>query len=336
MLISNTVAAAEAGPAIQLSDVRKSYGPKTALDGISLTIEQGHIVALLGPNGAGKSTLIRLILGLGYPTSGEVVVQGATLTKAGGPIYQAIGYVPQESVFDSASTPRRELMFQGKLFGISKASLQQRVQELLEQFQLIDVAQNPIRTLSGGTRRRLDLAGALLHRPDILILDEPTQGLDPESRSNLWEALRELNRSGLTILFATHDLDEADRSAHRVVIMDQGRTLGQGEPAEMKAELADDILIATLSDLCFVPELLASKSLQKMGAWADNEVLFVPLRESSAQAWEILDAIAATGARVARFEIVRPSLEAVYLRHAGRRFEETKPAKEAIPANRWS
>jgi ABC-2 type transport system ATP-binding protein len=234
---------------VEARDLVKTYPPDTrALDGLSLAIAPGEVFGLLGPNGAGKSTVIKILTTLTRPDSGTATVAGHDVLRAPQQVRRAIGVVAQKSGTDPTATGRENLLLQGHLYGMRGADLSRRVGELLDRFDLGAVADRPVRTYSGGTQRRLDVAVGLVHRPAVLFLDEPTTGLDPEARSALWQEIDRLSTGeGLTILLTTHYLEEADRLADRLAIVDSGRIVVEGTPAGLKTQLGNDPL--TLDDV---------------------------------------------------------------------------------------
>jgi ABC-2 type transport system ATP-binding protein len=228
--------------AIEVTDLRKSFAGRAtktaaveALRGISFTVEPGEVFALLGPNGAGKSTTIRILTTLSVPTSGTARVAEFDVVEKPREVRRRIGYVAQASGVDPTATGRENLLLQGRLFRLSRPVLRTRVDELLALFALEDAADRAAQTYSGGMKRRLDVAMGLVHTPEVLFLDEPTTGLDPESRSVMWRELRRLAQGGLTLLLTTHYLEEADQLAQHLAIVDRGRVAAAGTPDELKS-----------------------------------------------------------------------------------------------------
>jgi ABC-2 type transport system ATP-binding protein len=236
--------------AIEVTDLRKTYaGGIEAVRGLSFAVRAGEVFALLGPNGAGKSTTVRILTTLSAPTSGHARVAGFDVVAHPREVRRRIGYVAQVSGVDPTATGRENLTLQGRLFRIPPAALRSRVAELLELFQLTAAAERPANTYSGGMKRRLDVAMGLIHRPEVLFLDEPTTGLDPESRSVMWKEVRRLAREGLTLLLTTHYLEEADQLAQRLVIVDGGRIAAEGTPDELKGRLRGELSNPSLEDV---------------------------------------------------------------------------------------
>jgi ABC-2 type transport system ATP-binding protein len=230
--------------AIEASGLVKTYpvpGKKTrlrALDGLDLTVPGGTIFGLVGPNGAGKTTTVKILTTLATPDEGKASVDGVDVLASPATARTIIGVVAQRSGADPTATGRENLILQGHLYGLDTKSAKARADELLEHFQLTDAARRIAATYSGGMQRRLDVALGLMHRPRVLFLDEPTTGLDPESRTAMWQEITRLaNDDRMTVLLTTHYLDEADRLADRLAIVDHGRVVTEGEPGQLKAEL---------------------------------------------------------------------------------------------------
>jgi ABC-2 type transport system ATP-binding protein len=319
--------------AILARDLRKTYGGKVrALDGLSLAVEPGTIFGLLGPNGAGKSTTVKILTTLSRPDAGEAFVAGHDVLSEPERVRRAIGVVGQRHGFAEEATGRENLVLQGELYGITGRELRRRVDEVLDRFGLVDEAGRPARTYSGGMQRRLDVALGLLHRPQVLFLDEPTTGLDPEARATLWAEIERLARDeAMTILLTTHYLEEADLLASDLAIVDCGHIVAAGSPDELKSDLKGDsvhVELAEASSNGHVREALA----QVPGiAEASQDGRFVRARaeRGAAAVPMVLAALEAVGVRVASVTMARPSLDEVYLRHAGRTFREADTKVEA-------
>src|SRR5258706_7860292 len=229
-------------PAVLVEDVHKRFGDVIALGGVDFAIEPGTVFGLLGPNGAGKTTAVRILTTIIKPDRGRATILGTDVAADPDRVRRMIGLAGQSAAVDENLTGRENLRLIGRLTHQPPASIAPRAAELLEQFQLTDAADRPVRTYSGGMHRRLDLAAALVHRPPVLFLDEPTTGLDPRSRSDLWAVIEELVGSGVTVLLTTQYLEEADRLADRIAVVDHGTVIAEGTASELKATLGSTIV----------------------------------------------------------------------------------------------
>ncbi len=310
--------------AIIASELYKSYpGGVQALDGLSFTVEEGAIFGLLGPNGAGKSTTVKILTTLSRPDRGEAHVGGFNVLNEAGRVRCNIGYVAQNTGSDRSATGRENLMLQGRLYGMGGSELETRVSQLLERFSLKDAADRVVHGYSGGMVRRLDIALGLVHQPLVLFLDEPTTGLDPEARVDMWHEISRLaGEEKLTILLTTHYLEEADRLAAKLAIVDRGKIVAEGSPEQLKSELRGDALHieldsdqdnsgieVALAGLENIREISVEES--SLHARADEGAKAVPI---------VLQALESAGISVGSVTVARPSLDDVYLRHAGRSF----------------
>lgn len=313
--------------AIEARGLVKTYsGGVRALDGLDITVESGKIFALLGPNGAGKSTTIKILTTLSRPDEGDARVAGVDVLRQPDQVRRVIGCVAQKSGVDRESTGRENLTLQGQFYGLCGAELKHRVNGLLHRFRLTDAADKVARTWSGGMQRKLDIAMGLIHRPEVLFLDEPTTGLDPEARSELWDEIAHLAQDGLTILLTTHYLDEADRLAERLAIVDRGKIVVEGTPDELKADLRGDavqIEFATPPEGAVVRQAL--KPLEGVGELnLHGAVLHARAHHGATAVPAMLATLDAAGARVASVKVSRPSLDDVYLRYTGRTFQQAE------------
>ena len=280
---------------------------------------------LLGPNGAGKSTTVKILTTLSRPDAGEAFVAGYDVVRQPGKVRLAIGAVAQKSGLDPQMTGRENLVLQGRVYGMRGAALRSRAQELLERFGLDEAGDRTVRTYSGGMQRKLDVAVGLMHRPQVLFLDEPTTGLDPEARVDMWHEIGRLaGDEGLTILMTTHYLEEADGLAQRLAIVDQGLVVAEGTPDELKGELRGDAIAVELEEQPLDGEV--RRALDKVPDLYDVAVEARALRaraDSGARAVPaVLAALETEGVKVASVTVSRPSLDDVYLRYAGRAFSE--------------
>jgi len=317
--------------AIEADGLVKTYpGDVRALDGVSFTVEPGTIFGLLGPNGAGKSTTVKILTTLSRPDAGAARVAGCDVLGDPGGVRRAVGVVAQKHACDGEATGRENLLLQGRLYGLRGGDLAGRVDDLLARFGLAEAADRFAKGYSGGMQRRLDVALGLVARPQVLFLDEPTTGLDPEVRVAMWGEIEQLAREeGLTILLTTHYLEEADQLASQLAILDRGTIVAEGSPEQLKAELRGDAISVELDvdDDHRVHDALARidgvREVELEGrllrARADQGARAVP---------SVLAALEAAGVAVASVNVARASLDDVYLRHTGRTFEEAEAVVE--------
>jgi ABC-2 type transport system ATP-binding protein len=310
--------------AIEADDLVKTY-PKgvTALDGLSFGVASGTVFALLGPNGAGKSTAVKILTTLTTADAGRATVVGIDVTKQPERVRRTIGVVAQGSGVDIQATGRENLRLQGQIHGMRGAALEQRAQELLARFGLAEAADRIAKGYSGGMQRRLDIAMALVHDPSLLFLDEPTTGLDPEVRADMWSEIGTLAREqGKTVLLTTHYLEEADQLAERVAIVDRGKIVAEGTPEELKRELRGD---AIHIDLDADYNGSASRALAALEVIRDVAVDGRTLRaradDGGRAVPQVLQMLETHGVGVASVRVARPSLDDVYLKYTGRTFD---------------
>jgi ABC-2 type transport system ATP-binding protein len=319
-------AAAGTALAIEAHDLVKTY-PKgvQALDGLSFAVPAGTVFALLGPNGAGKSTTVKILTTLAQADSGTARVAGLDVRAKPARVRHLIGVVAQLSGADPVATGRENMLLSGRIQGLRGRDLARRTDELLGRFGLADAAGRQVRTYSGGMRRRLDVAMGLINRPQVLFLDEPTAGLDPESRSAMWAEIGRLaTAEGLTILLTTHYLEEADHLASRLAIVDRGRVVVAGTPDELKGELRGDAVHLELaSGTARDPALAALARVPGVReARIEGTSLSVRADEGATALPAALAALEGAGVSVRAATVARPSLDDVYLRYSGRRFTE--------------
>ncbi|HEY2073186.1 MAG TPA: ATP-binding cassette domain-containing protein [Gaiellaceae bacterium] len=311
--------------AIEAEGLAKTY-PKgvRALDGVTFSVERGTVFGLLGPNGAGKSTTVKILTTLTAPTEGRAVVAGHDVVREPLKVRQAIGVVGQKHGVDPDATGRENLQLQGDFFGIPTKKLRARIAELLERFDLTDSGNRLVRTYSGGMQRKLDVAMGLINEPSVLFLDEPTTGLDPEARAEMWAALELLAREeGVSVLLTTHYLEEADRLASQLAIVDRGRIVAAGTPDALKSELRGDTLAIELDASANGSALDVLARIDGLReAQLEGRVLRARADEGARAIPTVLALLEAEGITVVAATVSRPSLDDVYLRHAGRTFEE--------------
>jgi ABC-2 type transport system ATP-binding protein len=332
--VSSIDCAIEARQLVKTYAVRGDKHGIRALDGLDISVPHGMIFGLLGPNGAGKSTTVKVLTSLARPDSGTARVQGIDVLARPGQVRQVIGVVAQRSGADPTATGRENLMLQGRLYGLRGGAAGARADELLGHFGLTEAAGRLVKTYSGGMQRRLDVALGLVHQPAVLFLDEPTTGLDPESRAAMWQEIARLAGSeGLTVLLTTHYLEEADRLASRLAIVDRGRVVASGTPDELKGELRGDVVQVALpadADTSLVRSVLGSLpevrdvviAGRDVSARSDDGAAAVPV---------VLARLQQAGIRAASVAVARPSLDDVYLRNTGRRYSEAQTPEFQSP-----
>jgi ABC-2 type transport system ATP-binding protein len=326
--------------AIEAVELGKTYGKGAkavhALAGLSFTVRPGIVLGLLGPNGAGKSTTVRILTTLARPDRGRATVHGIDVGRHPGRVRQLIGCVSQKPGFDPVATGPENLVLQGRIHGASARQARLRAAELLERFDLTGAGRRLAGTWSGGMQRKLDVAMGLMHRPRVLFLDEPTTGLDPQARLDLWAEIGRLARQdGLTVLLTTHYLEEADHLAAQLVIVDAGRVVAAGTPDQLKSSLGGDTIRVGLAQREDADRARAAiGTVRGIGAVVpEGAVLQARVTNGAAALPEALAALAAAGVEPASIGVARPSLDDVYLHHAGRSFGEADrlgARKEAV------
>jgi len=307
---------------LQVEGLRKKYGDLVAVESLDLDIPSGTIFGLLGPNGAGKTTSISMISGLLEPTAGRVVVDGIQLSRDPAKAKSRLGVVPQEIAVYTELTARENLNFWGGLYALNGTALNSRVDELLELVGLADRSREPVKNFSGGMKRRLNLAMGIIHEPSLILLDEPTVGIDPQARKNVLEVVEQIVRGGSTVLYTTHYLEEAEHLCDRLAIMDEGKIMAQGTVKELKAQLGDGSLISVSGN--FKQEEL-SNSVARLGSLNILEsddgsaLLLLPARQSLGGA---LEQLFGSGLQLADVSIKEPNLEDLFLKLTGRELRD--------------
>ncbi len=298
----------------------KRYGDKVALKGVSFRVEKGIVYSLLGPNGAGKTTLLSIIAGILNPTSGRVLVKGGDPRDPKARLH--IGYCPQEHGLTELLTGRDNMMFYARLYGYSESEARKRVNELLDLVGLTDYADKPVAKYSGGMKKRLSLAITLLHDPDLLILDEPTTGMDPGMRRSVWDIILGLRKEGKTILLATHYMEEADYLSDRVAIMNEGEIVAEGSPEELKQKYGPKSVVEL--ELYMPPK---PSTIEDLGRFSDtiyleNNTIKVHTQDPDSIIPKLVDTLYSGGLSLKALRIAKPTLEDVFLKLTGRRLGE--------------
>ena len=309
--------------------------PLRALDGLTFNVPEGVVLGLLGPNGAGKSTTVKILTTLSRADSGTARVAGFDVIKDPDAVRRVIGYVPQKPSADPMATGIENLLLSGRIYGLSRQDAVRRAAELLERFDLTEAGGRQVRTYSGGMQRRLDVALGLVHRPRVLFLDEPTTGLDPEARTDLWTEVERLSGDeGLTVLLTTHYLEEADRLADQLAIVDHGKIVAEGTPEALKAELRGDSVHVELVDPDtdgHVRALLAQ--LPGIGEIvAEGNTLRARVDRGATAVPAVLGALEDKAIPVTAVTVSRPSLDDVYLSYTGRSFKSAEIREEGRAA----
>jgi ABC-2 type transport system ATP-binding protein len=312
---------------IKTSGLRRAFKSRKrsveAVAGVDLTVRSGEIFGFLGPNGAGKTTTLRMLATLLPPSGGTATVAGCDLRTQSNLIRERIGYVGQAGGSDRQITGRSELVFQGRLYGMSLQAARKRAAELIEMLELETAADRNTGTYSGGQKRRLDIGLGLVHDPQLLFLDEPTTGLDPQSRARVWDEVRRMHDRGTTIFLTTHYLDEADALCDRIAIIDYGKIVAEGTPEELKRAVAGDVVtLAVAGDQQRALDLLKDQAFVREAKLDEGSVLLYVDRGEVAMP-AILRLLEGSGQMLVRIDLHRPSLDDVFLRQTGRSLRET-------------
>ena len=311
--------------AIQIQDLHKRFGDVYAVQGVSLNVQAGEILSLLGPNGAGKSTTISMLSCLLSPTRGDALVMGHSIVREPMAVKAAIGVVPQEIALYEDLSARENLRFWGRMYGLRGAALRQRADEVLEVIGLTDRQKGRTHKFSGGMKRRLNIGIALLHRPQVIIMDEPTVGIDPQSRRNILDSVKALNRQGATVLYTTHYMEEAQELSDHIAIMDHGKVIAYGTHQELIQIVGElDRLDLTLD----VPLSETGQKEQVIERWravegvrqvsAEDGTLSLLVDDSNLALPRLFESATQVGVRITSVEIHEPNLEAVFLHLTGR------------------
>ncbi|MDG4767870.1 ATP-binding cassette domain-containing protein [Solwaraspora sp. WMMD406] len=318
---------------IETKGLRKSFRSRQgresktvdAVRGVDMVVEEGEIFGFLGPNGAGKTTTLRMLATLIEPDGGEAVIAGADLMKNPGEVRRRIGYVAQGGSTWDEVTGREELVMHARMYGIGKAEAQQRATRALDAFQLTEYADRKCKTYSGGQRRRVEIALGIIHEPRVVFLDEPTTGLDPQSRAHMWDEIRRLRAEGMTVFITTHYLDEADALCDRIAIMDNGQIVTEGTPAALKREIAGEVVSVGLraGEAPTAAQLLDSQPYVSKLETPDDGGLRLFVDDGATAIPQILRTLDGAGLELGSIELHRPSLDDVFLTKTGRSLRES-------------
>ena len=309
-------------PAIETERLTKSFGSTQALSGLDLTVQQGGILGLLGPNGAGKTTAVRVLATLLRPDSGHARVLGADVVRQAADVRSRIGLTGQYAALDDYLTGRASLIMIGQLSRLSRAEARRRADDLLARFDLTRAAGRAVKTYSGGMRRRLDLAASLIGHPEVLFLDEPTTGLDPNSRAVMWEIIRELAAEGTTLLLTTQYLDEADQLASQIAVIDAGRVVAEGTPDQLKAKVGEDRIAVQLvpgSDLAAAVAVVRGQTTGTVETDPGQLLVTAQMPAREGVTTDVVRALDAAGIRVTDVTLRRSSLDDVFMILTGHR-----------------
>jgi ABC-2 type transport system ATP-binding protein len=321
------------GSAITAERLVKTYLKDVrALDDLSFAVPRGTVFGLLGPNGAGKSTTIKILTTLTLPDGGIATVAGIDVLRRPNDVRRAVGVVAQRHGTDPQATGRENLVLSGRIYGMGKRDAQHRATELLERFGLTEAADRIVRTYSGGMQRKLDVVMGLVHRPQVLFLDEPTTGLDPEARAQMWAEIRRLSTDeGITILLTTHYLDEADQLAEQLALVDRGRLVIEGTPEQLKSELRGDAVVAELAaDTDAEKARLVVAELPGIrDATVEGRTVRARVNDGAHSVPDVLAALDGVALPVTAITVARPSLDDVYLKHTGRSFAAAETSEES-------
>lgn len=319
----------DTNPVIDAVGLYKSFGTVDAVKDLSFSVDRGQVLGLLGPNGAGKTTTIKMLTTLLQIDRGEATIGGFDVKNRPDIVRQLIGVAGQSAAVDEKLTARENLNLFGRLYKIPPAARQQRTEQLIEQFELTEFADRPASTYSGGERRRLDIVAALVADPPAVFLDEPTTGLDPRSRAELWNTVRSLASEGTAIVLSTQYLEEADRLADEILVIDRGQVVAQGSPDELKANLERDVLeihVSDQEDLTVATELIASN--EEVVVDVDAKRIDIRVGKGADRSLDLLRLLQDGGVSISDFQLRQPTLDDVFLTLTGSPATEAKETSE--------
>lgn len=303
---------------IQVQNLTKSYGKNEVLKGIDLKVERGTMLALLGPNGAGKTTTVRILSTLLAYDGGSVSVNGFNVTHEADKVRSSIGLTGQSAAVDELLTGRENLVMMGRLYRLTRQSAKDRADELLEEFGLVDAANRPAKTYSGGMRRRLDLAVSLIATPPIIFLDEPTTGLDPRSRIAMWDIIKKLMAGGTTILLTTQYLEEADQLADRIVVIDGGKVIAEGTAKELKSKIGKDRLELSFKDATALAAAIVAIGADVVDTDDKEFSATVVIQDTNVDIKKVLDTLSRENITLEAMAVHKPTLDDVFLSLTGK------------------
>jgi len=319
---------AESKFVIEAKNLRKSYGKHEVLKGIDLKVERGTMLALLGPNGAGKTTTVRILSTLLSFDGGTVTVEGFDVKKQADEVREVIGLTGQSAAVDEMLTGRENLVMMGRLYHLTARSAKARADELLEQFDLVEAANRPAKTYSGGMRRRLDLAVSLIAIPPVIFLDEPTTGLDPRSRMAMWDIINRLKDDGVTILLTTQYLEEADQLADKIIVIDGGKVIAEGTAKELKAKVGHDRFELSFGSSAEFKKavLVLGESIQESNA--EDKSVTVILKDTNTDVRKVLDILNKEKLKFDSMAVHKPTLDDVFLSLTGKTKTNTEEGEK--------
>jgi ABC-2 type transport system ATP-binding protein len=323
--------------AVRTERLAKHYGKTKALDGIDLEVRGGSVVGLLGPNGAGKTTAVRILATLLRPDGGRAEVGGLDVVRQASQVRRRIGLVGQSAAVDEVLSGRQNLVMFGRLYHLGRRQAQQRADELLEHVGLADTGRKPVKQYSGGMRRRLDLAASLILAPDVLFADEPTTGLDPRGRNEVWASIRALVRDGTTVVLTTQYLDEADQLADQICVIDAGRVIAEGSPDRLKSQIGGDrvdVVVRSPDQLATAAAVVSRAAGTDVQVDPDARRVSAPIRDRMSVMTAVLGGLGAAGITPEDFAVRRPTLDDVFMQLTGHRTDASEPASVTLGAEK--